>query len=48
MPESSDAFTPRVIVRFLRVLVFATRSGEGPFIHPLQTSIIVRRKPVAC
>jgi hypothetical protein len=48
MPESSDAFIPRVIFRFRRVLVFATRSGEGPFTHPLPTSIIVQRKPVAC
>jgi hypothetical protein len=34
--------------RLRRVLVVATRSGEGPFTHPLQTSIIVQRKPVAC
>ena len=31
-----------------RVLVVATRSGEGPFTHPLQTSIIVQRNPVVC
>jgi hypothetical protein len=34
--------------RFRRVLVVATRSGEGPFTLRLRTSIIVQRKPVAC
>jgi hypothetical protein len=30
------------------ILVVAMRSGEGPFTHPLQTSIIMQHKRVAC